>query len=112
MEIKKQVPSITVNIRVPEPIFNRLEAVVFKNQVAGKKVSKNSVYVEALSTYLDVLDEIGEGIVGEEGLSCVMCGKRHMDEVAEVGAGLTDVNGKMICSKCLMSVMGEEFADG
>lgn len=103
MEIKKQVPSITVNIRVPEPLNNRLEALILRNIQEGKKVSKNSIYVDALSMYIDMLDDIGEGVDGKDGLVCSVCGKKHLKELAINGIGLIDLNGKMLCLECLSS---------
>jgi hypothetical protein len=57
MEIKKQVPSITVNIRVPASIYERLEDEISKMNKNGQKVSKNSLYVEALTQFLDSIEE-------------------------------------------------------
>ena len=57
MEIKKQVPNITVNIRVPSPVFEKLEQAIRVRKDNGMRISKNSLYVEALEKYLDMLEQ-------------------------------------------------------
>lgn len=57
MEIKKQVPNITVNIRVPAPMFEKLEQAVRARKDNGMRISKNSLYVAALEKYLDSLEQ-------------------------------------------------------
>jgi hypothetical protein len=110
MEIEKQVPNITVNIRVPAAIFKRLEDLLYKQQTKGLKVSKNSMYVEALSIYLDMMEEIGVEKEGED--RCVRCGVEQSREMEEVGAGLTDLNGQLVCSKCFLAIIKGEELDG
>lgn len=53
----KQVPNFTVNIRVPEPIFMKLDAEVRRRKDLGERVSKNSLFIEALELYLYYLEE-------------------------------------------------------
>ncbi|HRX22337.1 MAG: hypothetical protein KBG91_01120 [Syntrophomonadaceae bacterium] len=57
MEIKKQVPNITVNIRVPAPVFEKLEQAIRVRKDNGMRISKNSLYVDALEKYLDNLEQ-------------------------------------------------------
>ena len=57
MEIKKQVPNITVNIRVPSPVFEKLEQAIRVRKDNGMRISKNSLYVDALEKYLDNLEQ-------------------------------------------------------
>ena len=57
MEMKKQVPSITVTIRVPTHIHERMEEQLLEMKKRGLKVSKNSLFVEALSQFLDNTEE-------------------------------------------------------
>lgn len=57
MEIKKQVPSITVTIRVPTHIHELMEEQLLEMKKRGLKVSKNSLFVEALTQFLDKTEE-------------------------------------------------------
>ena len=57
MEVKKQIGSITVNTRVPVPLFERLDAEVKSRKAKGENVSKNSLYVEALELFLNILEQ-------------------------------------------------------
>lgn len=60
MNIKTQVPSITVNVRVPEPVFRKLDAEVRRRKDRGERISKNSLYVEALEAFLYYLEKLNE----------------------------------------------------
>lgn len=60
MNIKTQVPSITVNVRVPEPVFRKLDAEVKRRKDRGERISKNSLYVEALEAFLYYLEKLNE----------------------------------------------------
>lgn len=57
MTLKKQLPSITVTIRVPEDMYRELDAHLTELKNQGYRVSKNSVYVDALDLYLQMLKE-------------------------------------------------------
>lgn len=52
----KQVPNFTVNIRVPEPIYLRMDAEVRRRKDQGERVSKNSLFIEALEAYIYYLE--------------------------------------------------------
>lgn len=52
---KKQVPSITVTIRVPEDMYKELDAHIVELKNQGYNASKNSVYIDALDLYLQML---------------------------------------------------------
>ncbi len=56
----KQVPNFTVNIRVPDPIFRKMDAEVRRRKDLGERVSKNSLFIEALELYLYYLEENAE----------------------------------------------------
>ena len=60
MNIKTQVPSITVNVRVPEQVFRKLDAEVKRRKDRGERISKNSLYVEALEAFLYYLEKLNE----------------------------------------------------
>lgn len=53
----RQVPNLTVTIRVPEPIHAKLDKVVRERKDQGERISKNSVFIEALELYLYYLEE-------------------------------------------------------
>lgn len=53
----KQVPNLTVTIRVPEPLHTKLDRTVRERRDRGERVSKNSVFLEALELYLYYLEE-------------------------------------------------------
>lgn len=110
MEISKQVPSITVNIRVPAAIHERLESVLYQQQLQGMKVSKNSMYVEALTIYLDMMEEIG--VDRSKTIQCEICGKKQVEEIEEVGVPLTAVNGDLMCSKCFLALISANTIEG
>lgn len=58
---KKQVPSITVTIRVPEDMYKELDAHIVELKNQGYNASKNSVYIDALDLYLQMLKVEEEG---------------------------------------------------
>jgi len=57
MILKKQLPSITVTIRVPEDMYKELDAHITELKNQGYRASKNSVYIDALDLYLQMLRE-------------------------------------------------------
>lgn len=57
MILKKQLPSITVTIRVPEDMYKELDAHLTELKNQGYRASKNSVYIDALDLYLQMLKE-------------------------------------------------------
>ena len=57
MILKKQLPSITVTIRVPEDMYKELDAHITELKNQGYRASKNSVYIDALDLYLQMLKE-------------------------------------------------------
>ena len=64
--MRKQSPSITVSTRVPQDTFEALEAHIQELKDQGYRVSKNSVYVDALELYLGMLKELKEEETKEE----------------------------------------------
>lgn len=63
----KQVPNFTVNIRVPEPIYLRMDAEVRRRKDQGERVSKNSLFIEALEAYIYYLEgeRVDDEIAGD-----------------------------------------------
>jgi predicted DNA-binding protein (UPF0278 family) len=56
----KQVPNLTVTIRVPEPLHTKLDRTVRERRDRGERISKNSVFLEALELYLYYIEEEAE----------------------------------------------------